>query len=756
MTTSDRPAPLPGARSARGQAVIAVIHGDATALPLAAGSMDAACLDPPYGLEFMGKEWDRFAPEAPKTTAERADHMNRSTSYGPWGRRDRPIAPNDYGHRNERCQRCGKWRISSNRCQCPNPVFDYRIRDTAPTSMLAYQEWCRQWAREVLRVLKPGAHLLAFGGTRTYHRLACGIEDAGFELRDSCLDCHADPRPDHDPLLGVPGLAWVHGQGFPKAKDHLKPAWEPIVVARKPLAGTVAQNVLEHGTGGLNVDACRVGRQPGDRTDYGVDGDEGPPRREVYGQTGRVAYEPHTAGRWPANVTLSHSEQCEPAGTRKVRGANAPGPRGTLAQFGKNGIYGNAEGRHGEMALYTDPDGTETVPAWRCVEEHEETRTAVSVGPATVELETAPVADLEDLAAALLRRLRRLDSRSGGTESMPVSELENAQRPTALRGSPADCPACSRSGDAPALLVPADGQASARQLSDALGHVLGLECSQSSSPANPAPGLLSSEGDAPPSASPSHSAASRTHSHASAAHPALEPEHRSSDTGTSVAVERRDSTSVSSSGGPSDDTSGTTGRSERMCRWRRSQVGLVAQASARLIASVSVRSYSVIVAGCPVRLLDEQSGTLKSGDLLPGHRRGQGRHVDKGGYVGGGIIAQAYGGDIGGASRFFYTAKADAAERVEVDGVSHPTVKPLELTRWLVRLVTPPGGTVLDCFAGSGTTGEAAMLEGVNAVLVERHGPYLPLIRARTHPIVRRRGRISTSEPLPTPTLFDP
>ena len=90
---------------------------------------------------------------------------------------------------------------------------------------------------EVLRVLKPGGHMLAFGGTRTYHRMTCAIEDAGFDIRD-CLQ-------------------WLYGTGFPKSLNldgglgtALKPANEPIVLARKPLVGTVAANVMTHGTGG--------------------------------------------------------------------------------------------------------------------------------------------------------------------------------------------------------------------------------------------------------------------------------------------------------------------------------------------------------------------------------------------------------------------------------------------------------------------------------------------------------------------------
>jgi hypothetical protein len=101
-------------------------------------------------------------------------------------------------------------------------------------------------------------------------------------------------------------------------------------------------------------------------------------------------------------------------------------------------------------------------------------------------------------------------------------------------------------------------------------------------------------------------------------------------------------------------------------------------------------------------------------------------------------------GDQGGASRFFptfrYQAKAPTSERPKIDGQGWPTVKPLALMRWLVRLVTPPGGLVLDPFAGSGTTGEAAVMEGFNAVLIERDPTYLPLIEQR-----RTRRQADTS-----------
>ena len=108
--------------------------------------------------------------------------------------------------------------------------------------------------------------------------------------------------------------------------------------------------------------------------------------------------------------------------------------------------------------------------------------------------------------------------------------------------------------------------------------------------------------------------------------------------------------------------------------------------------------------------------------------------------------------DAGGASRFFYVAKAPKSERPRTDdGVAHPTVKPLALMRWLVRLVTPPGGVVLEPFAGSGTTVEACILEGFDCIAIEREADYLPLIQAR----IDRAQRVEAERPDESPSLFD-
>ena len=156
--------------------------------------------------------------------------------------------------------------------------------------------------RECFRALRPGGHLLSFFGTRTYHRGVVPIEDAGFEIRDQ--------------------IGWLYGSGFPKSHNMegdwegwgtaLKPAWEPIVVARKPLDGTNAQNLARWGVGALNIDGCRVELSEGDDPRLGGKGDWSTDKaaKNVYegGFVGeRVASS--ALGRWPANVIHDGSDE---------------------------------------------------------------------------------------------------------------------------------------------------------------------------------------------------------------------------------------------------------------------------------------------------------------------------------------------------------------------------------------------------------------------------------------------------------------
>lgn len=434
--------------------LVTLHHGDCIEVMrgLPDASVDAVVTDPPYGLEFMGKDWD-----APWKNS--GDVVDDPASVG--GFQDGAGG---------------------------NPFSRSRIRyGRDGNAMAGFQVWFTEVASEANRVLKPGGHLLAFGGTRTWHRLAVAIEDAGFEVRDS--------------------IAWMYGSGFPKSLDvakaitaketlgnssrrsnrlamtgeapdaemttqgkwkqgqaegsytnrtsqappranlteaaqqwqgwgtALKPAFEPIVVARKPLIGTVAENVLAHGTGALNIDGCRVG------TEERINPPGSTNPRIAMNDGWRTDAQPTTAtGRWPANVILDESQAAE------------------------------------------------------------------------------------------------LDKQSG----VSASSTTSAKRPPRREGSGWDRP-CNETHDAQ---------------------------------------------------------------------------------------------------------------------------------------------------------------------------------------------MQAYG-DTGGASRFFYVPKANANERPREGDTAHPTVKPLDLMRYLVRLVTPPGGTVLEPFAGSGTTLEACVIEGFHAVGIELTDDYLPLIVQR-------------------------
>mgnify|MGYP001586063554 FL=1 len=257
------------------------------------------------------------------------------------------------------------------------------------------QEWHEIWAVEVLRVLKPGAHLLAFGGTRTWHRLACALEDAGFEIRDT--------------------ICWLYGQGFPKSLDvskaidkrmgaerevisiqehggmtptntgrygwntnetalektdriitaptsdaakkwsgwgtALKPAFEPIIVARKPLVGTVAENVLKYGTGGLNIDGGRIGtiaEKPWGK----VHPNRGKhPLWDIDEKT-VDAPEPHPQGRWPANVILDEEAAKmldEQSGERGPPGG--PGRQEEYEVEGRGYLFPHMGNRQGPLYL---------------------------------------------------------------------------------------------------------------------------------------------------------------------------------------------------------------------------------------------------------------------------------------------------------------------------------------------------------------------------------------------------------------------
>jgi len=208
-----------------------------------------------------------------------------------------------------------------------------RAYSDIPWSGNAYQDWTRLWATESLRVLKPGGHALVFGSSRTFHRAAAGLEDAGFEIRDTIM--------------------WLYAQGFPKSKDAgdgwgtaLKPAHEPIIVARKPLEGTVAANMDRYGTGAMNIDATRI--PFADAADLaealaknpGRDGEK--VTSDIYGSD-RPQQVVDEAGRWPANLVLDEGAgQMLDAQSGIRPGGGYPEQRGANSVF--NPTSGGSDG----------------------------------------------------------------------------------------------------------------------------------------------------------------------------------------------------------------------------------------------------------------------------------------------------------------------------------------------------------------------------------------------------------------------------
>lgn len=234
--------------------------------------------------------------------------------------------------------------------------------------------------KAALRVLKPGGHLLAFGGSRTFHRMAVAIEDAGFEIRDV--------------------ITWLYGSGFPKSMNvaaaidkagvdgaeewegwgtALKPAYEPIILARKPLEKrTVASNVLAHGTGALNIDASRIATTDalggGAEKRVAIEGKhEGWARpwmhdtESVEAHAARVRANVEKAealGRWPANVVLSHTPECVQTGETTLRGDQRETGNGR-----RNGGFVDVGSDPGDGEPNARVYGDEVVPVWDCVEQ---------------------------------------------------------------------------------------------------------------------------------------------------------------------------------------------------------------------------------------------------------------------------------------------------------------------------------------------------------------------------------------------------
>jgi len=563
-------------------------HGDCLEVMrgMADNSVDAIVTDPPYGLSFMGKKWDYDVPEQ------------------------------------------------------------------------AIWEEC-------LRVLKPGGHLLAFAGTRTQHRMAVRIEDAGFEIRDM--------------------IAWVYGSGFPKSHSigkaidreagergavgkrfvaaggdlpspernyddpplvleaakqwqgwgtALKPALEPITMARKPLVGTVAANVLEHGTGAINVDGCRVELETDCRLLKGgtYGGNRGSDKgTSMFGtNTKGLGYQvPSANGRWPANLIHDGSEEVL-AGFPQSKGTASGGSpdrnsKSSEAYWGEGG-----GGFKGGRSTVAHGDNGSAARFFSC------------------QKDDFPLL-LSDAKAIFEAWKKSAANTVQGSLSRPRQYADIARD-----------------------LV---------RLAEACGAVL--------------------QG------------------------PLL--------------------------GG--HFTSATESECEKLCEIVITAILYIEQRS--WLVSQHER-HTLLGNLVSIAATNEQTGITT---ITVSHLTSDG-YAESATF---GIMrANTDRGVVASASRFTYCAKASKADRDEgLDHMAkdvvrvtntghtgnpsarngertfnprannHPTVKPTALMRYLCRLVTPPGGTVLDPFMGSGSTGKAAVLEGFEFIGIEREAEYVAIAEAR-------------------------
>jgi DNA modification methylase len=548
---------------------VRLFHGDCldvlTELPDA--SVDAVVTDPPYGLEFMGKEWDSFKTDRRGVT--------RTTGI--------PAVP---GVR-------GEW--SSGRPQS----YD---------AGKPFQSWCGLWTAECLRVLKPGGHLLAFGGTRTWHRLACAVEDAGFEVRDS--------------------IAYLYGSGFPKSLNPYRSIMGACQnSANAPHVVRISKFIPVPSSAGREPIALALARiQPGD-----------------------------------APVLLTETGGAANSSARTATSLSALAERMNLSTDSLWNVLWDASSGRASMSTTSTTSRTTTVSA------------ILSSLPS----KTTPANTTTD------PNLPRGCSCAAFTAGLGLSGISTG------------------SNVIPVLTAPE---------------------SATGGPLEPLKGFGTS------------------------AKPAFEPivVARKPLQGTVAANVQKYGTGGLNIDGCRIGT-GSTRRplgkplnggaygSDRDARESLATVG--GSDSGRWPANVILDEDQAAA-------LDEQSGTPTSGGRAwaagdtdtDSWRRMECRTgpATRGEY--------SRAGDAGGASRFFYTAKADQAERITHNGIAHPTVKPLDLMRWLVRLVSPPqGGLVVDPFAGSGTTVEAAILEGFRCIAIERESDYLPLITQRIH---RRRDPV--------------
>jgi DNA modification methylase len=525
---------------------------------LEADSVDACVTDPPYGLAFMGKEWDDLTRHA------------------------------------------------------------YRA-----------QEWHERWAREVYRVLKPGAYLLAFGGTRTFHRLACGIEDAGFEIRDT--------------------LSWLFGQGFPKSLSPFRSIMGALCQSHERAQHAVGISPLiplllpkARASIALGLALIQPEGEPALRIQIGEAGDSG----EVLTVISSSAYQ-------MAATTLN---------------------------IGSSWLH-NWGGSSDETSTFITGMVSRMTTDRRILK----FCSSVLTQSITIPAASRPDGCKCDVAAVI-------ECSSDGEPSMTVTPMLIARGAvTAKLNALKPLGTATKPGWEPIVMArkPLRGTVAANVQQFGTGAINVDGCRIAG----------------------------------------LKPDVRMVPKATEPQI-------FKTSSGTHNGELTTEGR------W----------------------PANVCLDEVAAAMLDDQAGELVSG-ANPTRRGSDKFRGIYSAFQGQAECDAARGQDTGGASRFFYVAKPSREERdLGCDGLpmhsggelcdrkdgsaglnnpragagrssggrnTHPTVKPLALMRWLVRLVTPPGGVVLDPFTGSGTTGMACAAENVRFIGIEREAEYIAIAERR-------------------------
>lgn len=260
---------------------VKVYQGDVLeVLPeLDAGSFHAVVTDPPYGLEFMGRDWERFRIDdslSSRFRGERAGAQGEASSelvetkVRGSSRKHRPVTIGASRRPStSRCQACGRRDVYRKPHGCGDrEVWRAEIIDphSAPPTALAFQTWVRLWGLELYRLLVPGGTLLAFGHARTFHRLAAGLEDAGFEVRRTLAWLRAQDLVKAARLSTLTGREDLAGWG-----TSLRSTWEPVIVCHRPHPEGFKGAALEHGAAGLHLGAAGLTADGGWPADVVVD-----------------------------------------------------------------------------------------------------------------------------------------------------------------------------------------------------------------------------------------------------------------------------------------------------------------------------------------------------------------------------------------------------------------------------------------------------------------------------------------------------